>query len=328
MLKHTRLERLAKILSQMKQSYGLDELAEMFGCSQRTLRRDIHTLETEHHAHWLISNNRVYWSQAAHPKLYLAGYWLNTNELQSLLILNNSLNQLQAGLLAEQLDPFRHHIEQRLGKTNHQTSLSEKIKIIQMASGPLNQTLFTQIAQALANQKRLKITFWSRQTDEINDREISPQQLIRYRDHWFLDAFCHHRQAIRSFSLNGIKQACLLDQTALTLNPQALSTHFETSYGIFAGQADQQAVLNFSAYQARWTQFETWHPNQQACWLNDGRYQLTIPYKNDTELIQDILKYGPEVEVLAPPELRKKVMKRLKETLKQYPVTGFDNEGG
>jgi len=45
---------------------------------------------------------------------------------------------------------------------------------------------------------------------------------------------------------------------------------------------------------------------------------LTIPYKHDTELIQDILKYGPEVEVLAPPQLRQKVKQRLEETLKHY----------
>jgi predicted DNA-binding transcriptional regulator YafY len=43
-----------------------------------------------------------------------------------------------------------------------------------------------------------------------------------------------------------------------------------------------------------------------------------LPYKNDTELIQDILKYGPEVEVVAPPELRQKVKQRIKQMLERY----------
>ncbi|SFR51598.1 YafY family protein [Thiomicrospira sp. ALE5] len=314
-----RLNKLSQYLQQSSGPIGLAEIADQFDCSTRTIRRDLELLVQETGAPFFISDNRVYRDKSHSQKVPIAGYWLTPEELQALLILSNSLNQLQAGLLAEQLAPFKTQIERRLGQQGQANpALSEKIKIIQMASGPLNQHIFTQIAQALANQKRLNITFWSRQTNEINDREISPQQLIRYRDHWFLDAFCHHRQAIRSFSLEGIKQACLLEQAALEVQPQDLSEHFETSYGIFAGQADQQAVLNFSAYQARWTQFETWHPEQQACWLNDGRYQLTIPYKHDTELIQDILKHGPEIEVIEPPELRQKVKQRLEATLKQY----------
>lgn len=297
----------------------INVIAELFHCSSRTIRRDIETLSSEFSAPYFISDNRIYHNKSTMQKVHIAGYWLTPEELQALLILSNSLNQLQAGLLTEQFAAFKTQIERRLGQQGQaSTTLSDKVKIIQIGGWPLDQIIFTQIAQALANQKRLEITFWSRQTNEINDREISPQQLIRYRDHWFLDAFCHQRQAIRSFSLNGIKQACLLEQAALEVNPQDLSNHFETSYGIFAGQADQQAVLNFSTYQARWTQFETWHPNQQACWLDDGRYQLTIPYKHDTELIQDILKHGPEVEVIEPPELRQKVKQRLEATLKHY----------
>jgi predicted DNA-binding transcriptional regulator YafY len=319
-----RLSKLSVYLQQGVNACELSQLAEIFNCSVRTIRRDIVTLITDFQAPFFILNNSVYPEKQGLQKMPIAGHWLTIAELNALLALNASLNQLQAGLLAKQLAPFKQHLERLLTQHNKhpraqsEQNLSDKIKIIQMASSPLNESVFAQIAQALASQQRLKITFWRRHHDQIIEREISPQQLIRYRDHWILDAYCHTRQAIRSFSLDGIQQACLLEQVAQDVKPQDLADHFETSYGIFAGKADQQAVLNFSAYQARWTQFENWHPEQQACWLDDGRYQLTIPYKHDTELIQDILKYGPEVEVLAPPQLRQKVKQRLEETLKHY----------
>ena len=35
--------------------------------------------------------------------------------------------------------------------------------------------------------------------------------------------------------------------------------------------------------------------------------ELELPYADDRELVQDILRHGGEVEVLAPPELRRRV---------------------
>ena len=50
----------------------------------------------------------------------------------------------------------------------------------------------------------------------------------------------------------------------------------------------------------------------------DGSFQLQVPYSDARELLMDILKFGPDVEVLGPASLRKVVMERLQSSLKQY----------
>jgi predicted DNA-binding transcriptional regulator YafY len=77
-------------------------------------------------------------------------------------------------------------------------------------------------------------------------------------------------------------------------------------------------VLRFTAERARWVADEHWHPDQQGHWLDDGRFELSIPYSDPRELLLDILKYGAEVEVVAPPGLRQSVMTRLRSALMQY----------
>ena len=52
---------------------------------------------------------------------------------------------------------------------------------------------------------------------------------------------------------------------------------------------------------------ETWHPRQRGELDATGRYVLEIPYADDGELVMDVLRYGADVEVLSPPELREKV---------------------
>jgi predicted DNA-binding transcriptional regulator YafY len=36
------------------------------------------------------------------------------------------------------------------------------------------------------------------------EREVSPQRLVHYRDNWYLDAWCHLREDVRSFSIDAI----------------------------------------------------------------------------------------------------------------------------
>ena len=63
---------------------------------------------------------------------------------------------------------------------------------------------------------------------------------------------------------------------------------------------------------------EEWHPRRVASVDKDGSSHLQVPYSDDQELLMDILKFGPDVEVLGPASLRKAVMERLQSALKQY----------
>ena len=52
---------------------------------------------------------------------------------------------------------------------------------------------------------------------------------------------------------------------------------------------------------------ETWHPKQKGQYETDGSWRLEFPYADHRELIMDILKFGADVEVLAPTDLRQRV---------------------
>ena len=97
----------------------------------------------------------------------------------------------------------------------------------------------------------------------------------------------------------------------LDVDAAELDEHFASSYGIFSGTPRHEAVLLFNAARARYVAKECWHRDQRGSTLADGRFELRVPYSNPAELIMDILKYGPDVEVVAPSELRRAVAERL-----------------
>jgi predicted DNA-binding transcriptional regulator YafY len=92
----------------------------------------------------------------------------------------------------------------------------------------------------------------------------------------------------------------------------------QSGYGIFGGEANHWAKLKFSAVRARWVQAEEWHPEQKSTFNKDGTYTLEFPYSDERELLGDILRFGADVEVLAPKTLRTSLLNAAAETLKLY----------
>lgn len=248
----------------------------------------------------------------------LPGLWFNAQELHALLAIHKLIHDLQPGLLDEQLRPVQKRIEQLL-QSKHLGSgqLTERVRVLAMGVRTKSDA-FQKVAEGVLQRKQLQLHYHARGSDQTTQRTVSPQRLIHYRDNWYLDAWCHKRRGLRSFSIDRIRQIKSLDQPADDIDEQTLQDYFADAYGIFSGVADNTAVLRFNPTAARWVAEERWHPRQAGEFLPDGRYRLELPYGNPKELIMDILKYGPDVEVVGPESLRREVRERLRMALGNY----------
>lgn len=129
---------------------------------------------------------------------------------------------------------------------------------------------------------------------------------------------CHLRDDIRSFSIDAITRFEVLDTTAKELAPKRIDESVGAGYGIFGGAPKAWATLKFTPERARWVAGETWHPNQRSTTEADGSYVLEIPYSDERELMGDLLRFGADVEVLAPPDLRSRIKRALHEAVGRY----------
>ncbi len=249
----------------------------------------------------------------------LPGLWFNTSEIQALLSMDALLTNLQPGVLAKHIEPLRSRIRMLLDDGDHGADeISQRIRIVPLAAKICRSKNFEILCQALLSRKCVDITYYSRLSDSSSERRVSPQRLIYYRDNWYLDAWCHLRQGLRSFSIDAIQALELSSEPAIEVDTEELNRELESGYGIFSGAETRQAVLRFSPGIARWVSRETWHPEQGSEYDQNGFYILRIPYSQDTELVMDILKFGPEVEVLNPPDLRTKIRDRINRMQQLY----------
>jgi predicted DNA-binding transcriptional regulator YafY len=142
--------------------------------------------------------------------------------------------------------------------------------------------------------------------------------MVYYRDNWYLVAFCHLRGELRSFGLDAIQSAVVTDIAIQEVDQEKIEAVMKSGYGIFGGAATSIAKLQFSSFMAQWVKNETWHKDQVSTQNEDGSLTLEIPYSNATELVQDIMKYGSQVKVIAPVSLQQQVVAELTKTLETY----------
>jgi proteasome accessory factor C len=312
-----RIYRTHQILSSRRLPVSRATLEHELGCGRSTVRRIINTLrdygavidyDQEHGGYWY--NRKVAFE--------LPGIWFTHDELFGLITAHDLLTSAEPSLLSETLQPLRAKLDkllltEKLGRGE----LPKRVRILRLAGrGP--GKYFADVARALVERKQLQFDYTARTTGDDASRKVSPQRLTHYRDNWYLDAWCHDRKALRSFALERIRNARVSRLAARNIDEAKLHEHFASAYGIFAGAPKATARLIFSAHRAQWVSGEAWHPKQVGVFLADGRYQLDIPYSDTRELMMDILKNGPDVEVVSPAALRIEVQQRLAAALQKY----------
>lgn len=316
-----RIYGLHQLLKDRRTPISRRRLQEELDCSRATIGRLIEDMRVFLNApiEYDRERNGYRYNPAGEEMYELPGLWLNSSELFALLVSQKLLAEVQPGLLAPQLDPLRERIHAilRSRRVGH-PQMERRIRILQMAARPTNLEKFQKIATALLDRRRLHIFYRGRSRDEFTERDVSPQRLVYYRDNWYLDAWCHLRKGLRSFSVDRMEPRYVDTAPAREIPEDALTAHFTEAYGIFAGPADKTAILRFSSNAAKWVADEHWHAKQVGAMLKSGEYELRVPYGNPTELLMDILKYGEEVEVVAPAALRREVARRLRAAADRY----------
>ena len=321
MSKVERLYHLHNILSQRRTPISRQDLMERLECSQATLYRLVAELRDYLGAplEQDADNRGFYYDRSYDQPFELPGIWISPAELQALLTARQVLGNVQPGLLEGELQSLQGRISSLLQQKGVDADESQsRIHIQSVAGRPVPEHLFQDVLGALIGRQRLHISYHVRRKDDVSERDISPQRLTQYRNSWYLDAWCHSAEGLRSFALERISGQVLLDEDAKEVSSKVLAGHFDSAYGIFSGPANHTAILRFTPEMSRWIAEEQWHPDQKGFYDDEGAWTLELPFSSARELVMDILRYGPEVEVVSPDSLREAVAESARQAVAIY----------
>ncbi len=259
--------------------------------------------------------------------LELPGTWLNHDEWTLLLGLVQSLGRGEKGPLKSLMPGLREKLSlwsSRLGEDI--TQWRDKVRFVPMGERVVSEGLLQCTLSALHSNRRMVIQYRSAlsgmemkkemEIESETTRIISPIRLVRYRDNWYIDAHCHLRNALRSFSLSQIITAKVVDESAIKVNEAEGERFFTEAYGIFSGKAKYQAKIRFHGIAARLASREAWHPKQVAEWLPEGHWQVRFPFGDSRELVRDLCRWADGLVAIEPVHLKTEVTQILGQGLK------------
>ena len=333
-----RTERFYRIELLIKRQAGVsfEQLLSELEVSPATLKRDLQYLRDRMDAPIVYARDENVYRFAdaaetvvnggpslrpvAAKKHELPGVWFSEKELHALLTMHQLIAGLDdGGVLGRHLQPLLDKLHGMLGASGDEAqALMRRVRIVNPAKRAVTSRWFEEAVSAVLSRRRLLISYYTRSKRSESERVLSPQRLLHYRNTWYLDAWCHASEGLRRFALDAVRSAKVLDEPARELPMPEVDKALDQGYGIFGGAQLRWATLHFSAEAAQWVAQEEWHPQQQLKPQADGSLRMRIPYSDSTELVMDVLRHGPNVQVLSPPELVDEVRDQLQATLASY----------
>lgn len=318
--RYERITALHRTLKSARYPVTVPRLQEELGCSRATVYRDLAFLRDALMAPVVGDGEAGFrYDSAEGGRFELPGLWLSSGELYALLAAQQLLSRTTGGVLSGALAPLQQRVEALLAEqAGGKRWPIERVRVIAHRIRRMDEHAFRAVCSAVLERRQLSFEYRARSTDVRTRRTVSPQRITHYRDNWYLDAWDHEREALRSFSVDRISAARTLDASARDIDEAELDRHLAGSYGIFSGPPKGTATIVFSARAARWVADEHWHSQQQGRFLADGRYELKIPYSAPRELLMDVLHYGSDAEIIEPPSLREQAKSLLALALSNY----------
>jgi predicted DNA-binding transcriptional regulator YafY len=305
--------KLILMLQNAKKKITVDDLAETFDVSRRTIFRDFNVLSE--------LNVPVTWDEYSGYGV-MPGY-----KVPPLMFTSKELATIMVGL-----NFVKSQVDQNL--VNDAKGVELKIK--EVLPGDLktfmesldNRTIVDPflhfgfekkeggswylISSAISKNKTIEFSYTSLSDKNKTSRRIDPYLLVFYRDHWNVIGFSHKREAIRNFVLNRMENVRITEnifEPDREIDAEALIFNSNKSGQLIEVLVDEVADRAFRA------NLPTKIFKEEA--VSDKKIKVSFKFENLGYINEWLLQFGSSVSVLSPDELKEKRKSVLKKMLGQ-----------
>lgn len=294
-------------------------LAREWEISPKTIQRDIDYLKYELDAP-IAYHNKEHGFYYTENNYRLPALSMSESDLFSVCIAERALKQFEHTPMYDTLTSVFKRIEQSLPDsiTMNPAWIDNRIFFFSEPTTIINTDIWETIANAMRQNRQLKISHKSPGQKKHQDRIVNPYHLVNFKGEWYLSSLCHLRNSIRTFAVSRIKQADILDETFAMPDDFGREKMFGDPFGIIWNAKQHKVQILFTAETAPYIEERKWHPNQKIQRRKNGSIILEFHTNHINEIKDWILSWGPSAQALAPEILVEKVKTALQQTSELY----------
>ncbi len=304
-----RIDRLfaTLLLLQSKKRIRSQDLSAQFGISKRTVYRDVAAL-MEMGVPILSLPGEGYEMMSG---FYLPPLLFTPDEAGALFLGAQMLIQQAEGSVVGEVEGALGKITAVLPLPSRQKAerLTEIIRFFsENGRFNLDDPHLLTLQRAILEQRAIRIQYHSYNKNETTERVVDPYQLFYSNGIWYVEGYCHLRQAMRAFRLDRV------DELDLLLSSFEKQTHPSPRTDSLVVSDTIAVKIRFDADIVRWVS-ERQHygfvgeETATSTALSTGVNGTVMSYAVHTlqEIIPWLRGWGAAAEPLSPPELRRQI---------------------
>jgi predicted DNA-binding transcriptional regulator YafY len=284
----------------------VQSLKEELGVSERTVHRYLETLQ--------LSGYPLYFDRQLERYAFPEGYALKKPGLTFEEALALAVAKKMVGPLGGEL---QRHLD-RIGQKMAARPIAETPKIFVREDGRVKGGDYLEVLnRAALNFQRVELSYQALSSRKKTKRRVDPDYIFYQEGLWYLRGYCALREEFRTFALDQILSLKLLDDYFVP-RKRPEEEELSASFGSFLDGEAVEVILRFDPVIKGYIQRKKWHPSQREKELPDGRLEARFRVKGLAGITRWIYRWLPQVEVIAPKELREKMKEDLKKALGKY----------
>lgn len=195
-------------------------------------------------------------------------------------------------------------------------------EVLSRAGNPSIQPILVELEHAVASECSVEIEYHTSHEDQSKQRVVDPYGVLYWNNKWYVVAFCHLRNNIRSFRVERITAIERIE--SVFKRPEAFSARkffmknllpdIEGSDGLISliieGRTEALDDLCLHWFLGHYLENRT--SNQAVFVLEEKIVQAYVP--------SFLLSYGKSIQVLEPPILKKRLVEITSELLAYYQL--------
>jgi predicted DNA-binding transcriptional regulator YafY len=242
---------------------------------------------------------------------------ITEGELFALVVAERALQQYRGTSFEKPLLSALQKMEQALPDTIS-LSLSDVGQTISFrtSSEPiLDLEVFDALAKATTSRQQLELTYRKPGQQQAEKRIVDPYHLANINGEWFLFAFDHLRNDLRTFVPARIKAIRQTGKTFERRQKFSLDKRLRGSFGVQSGQGEFDVVIRFHERVADYIREKKWHESQRLRELKGGGVELQLKLSSLAEVGRWVLSWGGDAVVVRPAELAQSVQRAAQRVL-------------
>lgn len=301
---------------------NIKTLAEEYGMSVPTIRRDLDELGGEGYIPLWVEENLIYVD--ADWKVPVLPIILNLPEATALFLAARLLvrysdepNPAIINALDELADALPPNIASHVRRTS---------EFYGAPPDPDFARIFEAIAQGWAEHRLVKISYLPATGNVPREHIIAPYYIepgpLGYAFYIIAQSSLSGRVSV--FKMERIQSATLLPDTFTLPSDFDPLVYLSAAWGVmgpdYIGQEPITVRLRFSPAVARRVRETRWHPTQELVDLDDGGCEMTVHIAETLEMVPWIRGWADGVTVLAPEDLHLRVAEEARRTAALYEL--------